>query len=89
MDGVQRGVFVDGAELALRPLEFKLLSLFLDHPGKVFSRADLLEEVWGVTADVSTRTVDVHIRRLRERLDSYGEAIETVHGFGYRLKEVG
>ena len=88
VDVVRHRVYVDGVELALRPLEFKLISLLLDHPGKVFSRADLLEEVWGVSADVSTRTVDVHVRRLRERLGSYGEAVETVHGFGYRLKEI-
>jgi two-component system phosphate regulon response regulator PhoB len=88
VDTLRHHVFVDGAELSLRPLEFKLLSLFLEHPGVVFSRAQLLEDVWGITTDVSTRTVDTHIRRLRERLGPYGDAIETVHGFGYRLAAV-
>jgi two-component system phosphate regulon response regulator PhoB len=87
VDVVRHRVFTDGAELALRPLEFKLVSLFLEHPGRVFTRAELLEEVWGITADVNTRTVDTHVRRLRERLGKYGEAVETVHGFGYRLKD--
>ena len=88
VDVVRHRVFSDGVEVALRPLEYKLLSLFLEHPGKVFSRAELLEEVWGITADVNTRTVDTHVRRLRERLATYGDAVETVHGFGYRLREV-
>jgi two-component system phosphate regulon response regulator PhoB len=77
----------DGAELALRPLEYKLLAIFLEHPGKVYSRTDLLSEVWGISPETNTRTVDTHVRRLRERLGAYSEAIETVHGFGYRLRE--
>jgi len=87
VDVVRHRVFSDGNEIALRPLEFRLVQLFLEHPGRVFSRAELLEDVWGITADVSTRTVDTHVRRLRERLGAYGEAVETVHGFGYRLRE--
>jgi two-component system phosphate regulon response regulator PhoB len=78
-------VFVDGQELTLRPLEFKLVATFLENPGIVLTRAKLLEEVWGITVEMNTRTVDTHIRRLRERLGDYGNAIETVHGFGYRL----
>ena len=81
-------MFLDGAELQLRPLEFKLIHLLLEHPGRVFTRAQLLEEVWGVTGDASSRTVDTHVRRLRERLGAYGDVVETVHGFGYRLKEL-
>ena len=80
-------VFQDGVELALRPLEFKVLAILLEHPGRTFSRSELLEEAWGITADVNTRTVDTHVRRLRERLGAYGDAVETVHGFGYRLRE--
>jgi two-component system phosphate regulon response regulator PhoB len=87
VDVVRHRVFSDGAEIALRPLEFKLVSIFLEHPGRVFSRGELLEEVWAITADVSTRTVDTHVRRLRERLGKYGDAVETVHGFGYRLRD--
>jgi len=85
VDAVRHHVYIDGQELTLRPLEFKLVATFLENPGIVFSRAKLLEEVWGITAEMNTRTVDTHIRRLRERLGTYGAAIETVHGFGYRL----
>jgi two-component system, OmpR family, phosphate regulon response regulator PhoB len=80
-------VTVDGAPLALRPLEFKLIAMLLEYPGTVLSREQLLEEIWGITADVNTRTVDTHVRRLRERLADYGHAIETVYGVGYRLRE--
>jgi DNA-binding response OmpR family regulator len=87
VDPVHHRVMRDGEELALRPLEFKLVALFLEHPGVVFSRGQLLTDVWGISAEAGTRTVDTHIRRLRERLGLYGVAIETVHGFGYRLAE--
>jgi len=86
VDVVRHIVTIDKTELTLRPLEFKLLALFLEHPGRVFSRAELLADVWGITAEVSTRTVDTHVKRLRERLGAYGDAVETVHGFGYRLR---
>ena len=87
VDPARHRVYLDGDELSLRPLEFKLLAMLLEHPGRVFSRGELLEEVWGITSEVNTRTVDTHVRRLRERLGSYGEAVETVHGFGYRLRD--
>jgi two-component system phosphate regulon response regulator PhoB len=87
LDPVRHRVFLDGEELQLRPLEFKLIHLLLEHPGRVFTRGQLLEEVWGISGEASSRTVDTHVRRLRERLAAYGEAVETVHGFGYRLKE--
>jgi two-component system phosphate regulon response regulator PhoB len=86
IDPIRHRVTVDGAELVLRPLEYKLLSIFLEHPGRVFSRTELLQEVWGISPETNTRTVDTHIRRLRERLGAYSEAIDTVHGFGYRLR---
>ncbi len=90
IDPMRHRVTLDGEELTLRPLEYKLIATFVEHPGRVFSRAELLADVWGVqTQDTSTRTVDTHMRRLRERLGPYGDAIETVHGFGYRLKEPG
>ena len=89
IDPTRHRVIVDGAELTLRPLEYKLLAIFVEHPGRVFSRTDLLQEVWGISPDTNTRTVDTHIRRLRERLAAYSEAIETVHGFGYRLRDPG
>jgi two-component system phosphate regulon response regulator PhoB len=87
LDPVRHRIFLDGAEASLRPLEFKLITIFLEHPGRMFTRAELLEEVWGVSGDMSTRTVDTHVRRLRERLGSYGEAVQTLHGFGYRLRD--
>jgi two-component system phosphate regulon response regulator PhoB len=87
LDPTRHRVHADGAELTMRPLEFKLIALFLEHPGRVFTRAELLEEVWGITAELNTRTVDTHIRRLRDKLGAYGDAIQTVHGFGYRLRE--
>ena len=58
----------------------------LGRKGEVLTRAELLEQAWGITADIDTRTVDTHVRRLREALGSYGEAIETVRGFGYRYR---
>jgi two-component system phosphate regulon response regulator PhoB len=57
VDPVRHRVYVDGGELVLRPMEFKLILTFLDAPGKVFSREELLEVVWGIDADVNTRTV--------------------------------
>ena len=88
LDPVRHRVTLDDVELSLRPLEFKLIQILLENPGRVLSRAQLLEDVWGISGDASSRTVDTHVRRLRERLGVYGDAVETVHGFGYRLKEL-
>jgi two-component system phosphate regulon response regulator PhoB len=85
VDPLRHKVFIEGEEVSLRPLEFKLLVLLLENPGRVYSRAELLQEVWGMPGDLSTRTVDTHIRRLRSRLGPYEDAIETVPGFGYRF----
>jgi len=76
-----------GADLGLRRLEFRLLVLLLEHPGRVFTRLELFEQVWGTDHDGNTRTVITHLQRLRERLGDHGVAIETLHGFGYRLRE--
>ncbi len=86
VDLVRHRVRADGIDVPLRPLEFKLLSLFAEYPGRVFTRGELLSEVWGMDPATNTRTVDVHIRRLRASLDKYGHAIETIHGVGYRLR---
>ena len=77
----------DGQTLDVSPLEFRLLQFFMQHPGKVFSRTQLLDQVWGRSVYVEDRTVDVHIRRLRKVLAQYDakDAIETVRGFGYRF----
>ena len=72
--------------LALRPLEYKLLVTLAASPGRVFTREDLLAEVWDIHGAVSTRTVDVHVRRLRASLGDAADLIETVHGFGYRAR---
>jgi two-component system phosphate regulon response regulator PhoB len=87
LDSGRQQVFLDGVEVTLRPLEYKLIALFMENPRKTFDRSELLSDVWGIQGDVQTRTVDTHIRRLRERLGAYGDAVETVYGTGYRLKE--
>ncbi len=76
-----------GAELRLGPTEFRLLATFLERPGRVFSREQLLDRVWGRDIHVDTRTVDVHIGRLRKALTKAGGAdpIRTVRGAGYAL----
>jgi two-component system phosphate regulon response regulator PhoB len=86
VDAGRQQVFLDGAEVQLRPLEYRLLALFLERPDLTFDRAALLEAVWGIQGEVQTRTVDTHVRRLRERLGRYGDAVETVFGAGYRLR---
>lgn len=82
-------VFVDGAEAVLTPLEFKLLSTFMARLGRVQSREQLLEDVWEMSPEVETRTVDTHVKRLREKLGSGRDLLETVRGVGYRLVEPG
>ena len=79
-------VRLEGELLSLRPLELKLLATLMSEPGRVFSRAELLQEVWGISDAVSTRTVDVHVKRLREKLGRAAEVVDTVHGFGYRAR---
>jgi two-component system phosphate regulon response regulator PhoB len=77
---------VDGEEVRLTATEFKLLESLLRGVGRVKTRDALLEEVWEYSPDVDTRTVDTHIRRLRKKLGSEAERIETVIGVGYRMK---
>ena len=79
-------VSVDGAELDLTPTEFKLLITLAERRGRVQSRALLLEIVWDAAPDIQTRTVDMHVQRLRTKLGAAGDLIETVRGFGYRLR---
>ncbi len=83
-------VFLGEKKLELTPKEFELLTLMLSNPGKVFTREALLEKVWGYEFSGDTRTVDVHIRHLRQKLSddfSYPDYIETVRGVGYRFAE--
>jgi two-component system, OmpR family, phosphate regulon response regulator PhoB len=78
-------VWVDGEEVTLTALELRLLSTLLERRGRVQSRPALLDDVWGMSGEVTTRTVDTHVKRLREKLGSAGPYIETVRGVGYRF----
>ncbi len=79
-------VTADGERIALTAKEFDLLTLFLSHPGTAYTRDRLFSEVWGSDLIGESRTVDMHIRTLRQKLGHYGELIETVRGVGYRLE---
>jgi two-component system phosphate regulon response regulator PhoB len=79
--------WVDDAELGLTALEFRLLHAFVSRKGRVQTRDALLSDVWGVEAEVTTRTVDTHVKRLREKLGEAGAYIETLRGVGYRFKD--
>ncbi|MER3438146.1 MAG: DNA-binding response regulator, partial [Chloroflexota bacterium] len=87
-DPLRRVAALGGVPLALKPKEFDLLAYFARHPGIVLSREALLREVWGYDIPIDTRTVDVHIRWLRQKLgadDNDRQWIETVRGYGYRF----
>jgi two-component system phosphate regulon response regulator PhoB len=79
--------WVDEGEIGLTALEFRLLHAFLSRRGRVQTRDALLSDVWGIEADVTTRTVDTHVKRLREKLGDAGGYIETLRGVGYRFKD--
>ena len=79
-------VRVSGEKVVVTALEFKLLKAFFTQPGRVFSREELIDLVWGQDTVVEHRTVDTHLRRLRERLGPAARQIQTVRGFGYRLE---
>ncbi len=77
---------VDGKEMDLTPTEFRLLQVLMERRGRVQSRRQLLEAVWEVTARIATRTVDMHVQRLRLKAGDAADWIETVRGFGYRFR---
>ena len=79
-------VTVDGREVELTPTEYKLLVALLERRGRVQDRGRLLETVWEARGDMETRTVDMHVQRLRSKLGDAGNWIETVRGFGYRFR---
>ena len=87
IDPARHQVRVNGKQVNLTSLEFKLLRTLMQRRGRVQDRDRLLNEVWGYESVIDTRTVDTHVRRLREKLGKAGDAIETVRGFGYRLRE--
>ena len=82
----ERIVTIDGKRVALTYKEFELLRLFLSRPGIAFTREQLLSDIWGTEYYGETRTVDMHIRTLRQKLGDYGAMIETVRNVGYRLE---
>jgi two-component system phosphate regulon response regulator PhoB len=85
LDVDRHEVRVSDKPVVLTALEFRLLKTFLERPGRVQTRETLLSDVWGIDADITTRTVDTHIKRLREKLGPAGDVIETIRGVGYKL----
>ena len=87
IDPVRHQVSVGGKRVHLTSIEFKLLRTLLQRRGRMQARDRLLNDVWGYESVIDTRTVDTHVRRLREKLGKAGDAIETVRSFGYRFQE--
>src|SRR5215469_4953510 len=87
IDPARHQIRVNGKRVHLTSLEFKLLRTLIQRRGRVQDRDKLLNDVWGYESVIDTRTVDTHVRRLREKLGKAGDTIETVRGFGYRLRE--
>jgi len=87
LDTISRRVLHAGHEIHLGPTEYRMLEFFMGHPGRAYSRSQLLDHVWGVNAYLEERTVDVHIRRLRKALEPAGVDgyVQTVRGHGYRF----
>ena len=81
---------MDGDEIVLTPTEFRLLAVLMEREGRTQSRRQLLEKAWNlepvVAESISTRTVDMHVKRLRVKLGDLGDWIETIRGFGYRFR---
>ena len=86
LDKTAHRTTVDGVEVELTAIEFKLLRTLVEREGRVQSRAQLLETVWQAQPDIQTRTVDMHVQRLRQKLGAAGDCIETVRGAGYRFR---
>ncbi len=81
-------VFVDSVQIDLTALEFRLLNQLVETRGRVQSRDQLLQDVWGYSAEVTTRTVDTHIKRLRNKLGSMGKYVQTIRGVGYKFARI-
>jgi len=90
LDTEQHRLSIGDKQLEVSPTEFRLMHFFMSHPDKVFSRTQLLDQVWGRSVYIEERTIDVHIRRLRKILEEYGreDLVQTVRGFGYRFSLV-
>lgn len=89
VDRTRHVVAVKGKPLDLTATEFKLLTTLMERRGRVQSRDVLLNDVWGYESVIDTRTVDTHVRRLREKLGKVSDSIETIRGFGYRMMDAG
>lgn len=88
---IDRSIFtilIDGKEIIFPKKEFEILSYLASQPGKVFPREKLLSDIWGTDIFVVERTVDVHIRKIREKLGKHSDLIETIKGVGYRFKNI-
>ena len=81
-------VFINDEEIILTALEFKLLRQLVERRGRVQTRDQLLEDVWGYSSNITTRTVDTHIKRLREKLGSMGKYVQTIRGVGYKFSRI-
>ncbi|HCH62357.1 MAG TPA: hypothetical protein DFR83_06100 [Deltaproteobacteria bacterium] len=79
--------YVDGSELSLTATEYRLLVWLASHAGRLCSRGELLKEVWELPPDLNTRTVDTHVKRLRQKLGPAAQYVETVRGAGYRFSQ--
>lgn len=90
LDIEQHRLTIGDQQLDVSPTEFRLMHFFMMHPDKVYTRTQLLDQVWGRSVYIEERTIDVHIRRLRKILEEYGreELVQTVRGFGYRFSLV-
>ena len=88
LNEIKHSVIADGEKVTLTFKEFEILKLFMQNPGIVLSRDRLLSEVWGIDYTGETRTVDAHIKTLRQKLGESGKMIETVIGIGYRLENI-
>lgn len=88
LDREAHRAFSDGDEVDLTPLEYRLLEVLLERRGRVQTRRQLLQSVWDTNAAIETRTVDMHVARLRHKLGSSGPLIETVRGVGYRFRAI-
>lgn len=87
LDPDRHHVSTGGKQVRLTAVEFRLLTMLMRRPGRVLGRDRLLREVWGYESAIDTRTIDTHVRRLRDKLGKSASLIETIRGFGYRLRE--
>ncbi|MBN1869305.1 MAG: response regulator transcription factor [Candidatus Omnitrophica bacterium] len=87
MDIPRHKVSVHHKEIELSPMEFKLLAVLMERKGRVQSRDQLLADVWGLSSEVTTRTIDTHVKLLRQKLGKAGDMVQTVRGIGYKMED--